>query len=168
MFSRTSRLNHKPLFLEFSGFYILFSFQGSLLSLQQQLVYLITTRCVCQQLFLFFQTVFLKLLSVWRSFPQREYYNIKPITNCQPLFSFFSTKYLLFLYFPDNKSAAALFHSPSFLLKTNSSRWIGKRRKSFHCILQIDHFCTVIFRRIHSFQIFIIVLFLYGIYIFLM
>ena len=53
MFSRTSRLNQKPLFLEFSGFYILFSFQGSLLSLQQQLVYLITTRCVCQQLFYF-------------------------------------------------------------------------------------------------------------------
>ena len=30
MFSWTSRLNQKPLFLEFSGFYILFSFQGSL------------------------------------------------------------------------------------------------------------------------------------------
>ena len=29
MFSWTSRLNQKPLFLEFSGFYILFSFQGS-------------------------------------------------------------------------------------------------------------------------------------------
>ena len=31
MFSRTSRLNKSLLFLEFSGFYILFSFQGSLL-----------------------------------------------------------------------------------------------------------------------------------------
>ena len=100
MFSRTSRLNQKPLFLEFSGFYILFSFQGSLLSLQQQLVYLITTRCVCQQLFLFFQTVFLKLLSVWRSFPQREYYNIKPDSKCQPFFSTFSTYFFSIKFSP--------------------------------------------------------------------
>ena len=53
MFSWTSRLNQKPLFLEFSGFYILFSFQGSLLlPSQRQLIYNIISICVCQQLFL--------------------------------------------------------------------------------------------------------------------
>ena len=52
MFSWTSRLNQKPLFLEFSGFYILFSFQGSLLS-QRQPTYNIISLCICQQLFYF-------------------------------------------------------------------------------------------------------------------
>ena len=54
MFSWTSRLNQKPLFLEFSGFYILFSFQGSLLlSSQRQPIYNIISLCICQQLFCF-------------------------------------------------------------------------------------------------------------------
>ena len=53
MFSWTSRLNQKPLFLEFSGFYILFSFQGSLLS-QRQLIYFIISILACQQLFLIY------------------------------------------------------------------------------------------------------------------
>ena len=57
MFSWTSRLNQKPLFLEFSGFYILFSFQGSLLlPSQRQLIYNIISICFCQQLFwIYFQ-----------------------------------------------------------------------------------------------------------------
>ena len=53
MFSWTSRLNQKPLFLEFSGFYILFSFQGSLLSSHRQLIYIIISNWLCQQLFYF-------------------------------------------------------------------------------------------------------------------
>ena len=54
MFSWTSRLNQKPLFLEFSGFYILFSFQGSLLLPHRQLIYITTSSYLCQQLFLFY------------------------------------------------------------------------------------------------------------------
>ena len=53
MFSWTSRLNQKPLFLEFSGFYILFSFQGSLLLSHRQLIYIIISNWLCQQLFYF-------------------------------------------------------------------------------------------------------------------
>ena len=53
MFSWTSRLNQKPLFLEFSGFYILFSFQGSLLSSHRQPIYIIISNWLCQQLFYF-------------------------------------------------------------------------------------------------------------------
>ena len=53
MFSWTSRLNQKPLFLEFSGFYRQFSFQGSLLS-QRQLIYFIISILACQQLFLIY------------------------------------------------------------------------------------------------------------------
>ena len=53
MFSWTSRLNQKPLFLEFSGFYILFSFQGSLLLSHRQLIYIIISDWLCQQLFYF-------------------------------------------------------------------------------------------------------------------
>ena len=55
MFSWTSRLNQKPLFLEFSGFYILFSFQGTLFLLlsvlHQQLIHSIIPFPVCQELF---------------------------------------------------------------------------------------------------------------------
>ena len=58
MFSELSRLNQKPLFLEFSGFCILFSFQCSLLLPQQQLLYLITVTRVCQQLFYFIFQIF--------------------------------------------------------------------------------------------------------------
>ena len=54
MFSWTSRLNQKPLFLEFSGFYILFSFQGSLLLSHRQLIYIIISNWLCQQLFILF------------------------------------------------------------------------------------------------------------------
>ena len=53
IFSWTSRLNQKPLFLEFSGFYILFSFQGSLLLSHRQLIYIIISNWLCQQLFYF-------------------------------------------------------------------------------------------------------------------
>ena len=54
MFSRTSRLNQKPVVLRI--FRVLHTVQFSrfvVVCSQQQLVYLITTRCVCQQLFLF-------------------------------------------------------------------------------------------------------------------
>ncbi len=50
--------NQRPFLQEFSGFYILFSFQGSLLSFSRQLVYYITLAIACQQLF----QVFFKLL----------------------------------------------------------------------------------------------------------
>ena len=45
MFSWTSRLNQKPLFLEFSGFYILFNLQLSRISLRCQ-------TCLLQRLFI--------------------------------------------------------------------------------------------------------------------
>ena len=64
MFSWTSRLNQKPLFLEFSGFYILFSFQGSLLLSQRQLIYIIISSWLCQQLFYFIFNLSQKLFGV--------------------------------------------------------------------------------------------------------
>ena len=64
MFSWTSRLNQKPLFLEFSGFYILFSFQGSLLLPYRQLIYIIISNWLCQQLFYFIFNLSQKLICV--------------------------------------------------------------------------------------------------------
>ena len=68
MFSWTSRLNQKPLFLEFSGFYILFSFQGSLLLSHRQLIYIIISNWLCQQLFLFYFQSFSETSLRFRSY----------------------------------------------------------------------------------------------------
>ena len=78
MFSWTSRLNQKPLFLEFSGFYILFSFQGSLLLSHWQLIYITTISYLCQQLFYF-------IFRNW-AFAQQLEYHIIGSCRCQLFF----------------------------------------------------------------------------------
>ena len=78
MFSWTSRLNQKPLFLEFSGFYILFSFQGSLLLSHWQLIYITTSSYLCQQLFYF-------IFRNW-AFAQQLEYHIIGSCRCQLFF----------------------------------------------------------------------------------
>ena len=101
MFSRTSRLL-SLLFLEFSGFYILFSFQGSLLFLN-------SNSFILSQLVVFVNNFFIYFLKFFRAsifiaisdasnpcssrrvfVPQGEYYNIKAFYKSQLLFSFFS------------------------------------------------------------------------------
>ena len=83
MFSWTSRLNQKPLFLEFSGFYILFSFQGSLLLSHWQLIYITTSSYLCQQLFYF-------IFCNW-AFAQQLEYHIIGSCRCQLFFLIFKT-----------------------------------------------------------------------------
>ena len=90
MFSRTSRLNQKPVVLRI--FRVLHTVQFSrfvVVCSQQQLVYLITTRCVCQQLF----SIFLKVLFV---------FNFPRIQRCIRFYhfsSFVSSTFQNFLFF---------------------------------------------------------------------
>ena len=81
MFSRTSRLL-SLLFLEFSGFYILFSFQGSLLFLN-------SNSFILSQLIVFvnnFFYLFFEVLSNFRAALSDALYLITTPCQCQALF----------------------------------------------------------------------------------
>ena len=106
MFSWTSRLNQKPLFLEFSGFYILFSFQGSLLLSHRQLIYIIISDWLCQQLFLFYFQSFsetrLRFRSYfldWFALVSRTYVMIPEFPRIVNDFSIFVILFILLWFF---------------------------------------------------------------------
>ena len=63
MFSWTSRLNQKPLFLEFSGFYILFSFQGSLCCLSSNFYSLSKVFAFVNTFLFFYKSTFFRNFS---------------------------------------------------------------------------------------------------------
>ena len=97
MFSRTSRLNHKPVVLRI--FRVLHTVQFSrfvVVCSQQQLVYLITTRCVCQQLFSIFWKFFLFL--TFLAFSDASNF-ITFLLLCQALFRTFCSFLKLFVFF---------------------------------------------------------------------
>lgn len=90
MFSRTSRLL-SLLFLEFSGFYILFSFQGSLLFLN-------SNSFILSQLVVFvnnFFYLFFEALSNFRAALSDAYYIITGFRHRQALFLIFFSFFVL-------------------------------------------------------------------------
>ena len=117
MFSRTSRLNHKPVVLRI--FRVLHTVQFSrfvVVCSQQQLVYLITTRCVCQQLF----SIFLKVLFVF-NFPRiqrciRFYHFSSFVSSTFQNFLFF---FEAFCFFSDALSLKASIIIPKPFTKVN-------------------------------------------------
>ena len=112
MFSRTSRLNLKPVVLRI--FRVLHTVQFSrfvVVSSQQQLVYLITTRCICQQLFSFIWKFFLFL--TFLTFSDASDF-ITFFLLCQALFRTFCSFLRLFVFFWCPVAQGEYYNSKAF------------------------------------------------------
>ena len=82
MFSRTSRLNQKPVVLRIFRVLHTVQFSRFVVVSQQQLIYLIITHRVCQQLFY----LFFEALSNFRAALSDALYLITTSRQCQALF----------------------------------------------------------------------------------
>ena len=123
MFSRTSRLNKSLLFLEFSGFYILFSFQGSLLFV------LNSNSFILSQLVVFVNNFFIFFLEAFRN-PFRFPLNFRAalsdalyiITGSYPRQAYFSIFSIFF--FPCDSFYIYCLVSSLFMSETDSSLYL--------------------------------------------
>ena len=153
MFSRTSRLNQKPVVLRI--FRVLHTVQFSrfvVVCSQQQLVYLITTRCVCQQLFYFLFGSLPKPFQISLKLPCRSqrrvisYHNFTSVSST--FLKFFKICFSSVFWMKRRKrdlNPRAGFPTYTLSRGASSASWVFLRIDIFHMIASFD---MLVLRRI--------------------
>ena len=129
MFSRTSRLNQKPVVLRI--FRVLHTVQFSrfvVVCSQQQLVYPITTRCVCQQLFYFLFGSFPKPFQISLKLPCHSQRRVISYHN----FASVSSTFLKFSKICFSSAASGISPQKSLFFKADDSAYVLRWTKLYH------------------------------------